>query len=167
MGHLSKLVQQEELSDTFGQYGEILSIDLIPPRGCAFVCMHRRQDAYRALTKLAGHKLQGKAITVIDSLKICQFFFLDLIFSFHKQLAWAPGKGVKAKEWKDFWEVDQGVSYVPWQRLSQMTDLEALEEGGSFDEETLPPWLRHHLNQVKTRVCFNPVISLLTCLDFL
>jgi hypothetical protein len=29
-----------------------------------------------------------------------------------------------------------------------MTDLEALEEGGSFDEETLPPWLRHHLNQV-------------------
>ncbi|XP_046462197.1 SR-related and CTD-associated factor 4-like isoform X2 [Daphnia pulex] len=125
VGHLSKLVQQEELSDTFGQYGEILSIDLIPPRGCAFVCMHRRQDAYRALTKLAGHKLQGKAIT----------------------LAWAPGKGVKAKEWKDFWEVDQGVSYVPWQRLSQMTDLEALEEGGSFDEETLPPWLRHHLNQ--------------------
>ncbi|EFX73222.1 hypothetical protein DAPPUDRAFT_14394, partial [Daphnia pulex] len=117
VGHLSKLVQQEELSDTFGQYGEILSIDLIPPRGCAFVCMHRRQDAYRALTKLAGHKLQGKAIT----------------------LAWAPGKGVKAKEWKDFWEVDQGVSYVPWQRLSQMTDLEALEEGGSFDEETLPP----------------------------
>jgi hypothetical protein len=71
VGHLSKLVQQEELSDTFGQYGEILSIDLIPPRGCAFVCMHRRQDAYRALTKLAGHKLQGKAITVIDSLKIC------------------------------------------------------------------------------------------------
>lgn len=30
-----------------------------------------------------------------------------------------------------------------------MTDLEALEEGGSFDEETLPPWLRHHLNQVR------------------
>jgi RNA recognition motif. (a.k.a. RRM, RBD, or RNP domain) len=66
VGHLSKLVQQEELSDTFGQYGEIVSIDLIPPRGCAFVCMHRRQDAYRALTKLAGHKLQGKAITVIS-----------------------------------------------------------------------------------------------------
>lgn len=64
VGHLSKLVQQEELSDTFGQYGEIVSIDLIPPRGCAFVCMHRRQDAFRALTKLAGHKLQGKAITV-------------------------------------------------------------------------------------------------------
>lgn len=60
------------------------------------------------------------------------------------QLAWAPGKGVKAKEWKDFWEVDQGVSYIPWAKFSQLTDLEALEEGGSFDEETLPPWMRHH-----------------------
>lgn len=74
VGHLSKLVQQEELSDTFGQYGEILSIDLIPPRGCAFVCMHRRQDAYRALTKLAGHKLQGKAITVIRLIFFYHFF---------------------------------------------------------------------------------------------
>ena len=30
---MSKLVQQEELSDTFGQYGDILSIDLIPQGG--------------------------------------------------------------------------------------------------------------------------------------
>ena len=63
-------------------------------------------------------------------------------------MAWAPGKGVKAKEWKDFWEVAQGVSYVPWNRLSQMTDLVALEEGGSFDEETLPPWMRQAMDQM-------------------
>ena len=47
VGHLSKLVQQDDLSDTFGTYGEIVSIDLITPRGCAFVCMNRRMDAYR------------------------------------------------------------------------------------------------------------------------
>ena len=47
VGHLSKLVQQDDLSDTFGTYGEIVSIDLIPPRGCAFVCMNRRMDANR------------------------------------------------------------------------------------------------------------------------
>lgn len=64
IGHLSKLVQQEELSDTFGEFGDIVSIDLIPPRGCAFICMNRRQDAYRALQDLKHHKLQGKAITV-------------------------------------------------------------------------------------------------------
>lgn len=64
VGHLSKLVHQEELSDNFGEYGDIVSIDLIPPRGCAFICMNRRQDAYRALSKLKNYKLQGKAITV-------------------------------------------------------------------------------------------------------
>jgi hypothetical protein len=62
VGHLSKLVQEDDLSDNFGTYGEvsslpvpslsfiscqIVSIDLITPRGCAFVCMNRRMDAYR------------------------------------------------------------------------------------------------------------------------
>ena len=52
------------MSDTFSPYGEIVSIDLIPPRGCAYICMSRRQDAYKALTKLSGYKLQGKVIQV-------------------------------------------------------------------------------------------------------
>lgn len=118
VGHLSKLVHQEELSDTFGELGDIVSIDLISPRGCAFICMNRRQDAYRALTKLKNHKMQGKAIT----------------------LAWAPGKGVKGKEWKDYWEVELGVSYIPWNKLNNVSehDLELLEEGGMIDEDTLP-----------------------------
>lgn len=64
IGHLSKLVQQEELSDTFGEFGDIVSINLIPPRGCAFICMNRRQDASKALQQLKHFKLQGKAITV-------------------------------------------------------------------------------------------------------
>lgn len=64
VGHLSKLVHQEELSDTFGKFGEIVSIDLILPRGCAFVVMDRRQDAAKCLNKLKNHELQGKAITV-------------------------------------------------------------------------------------------------------
>lgn len=64
VGHLSKLVSQEELSDTFGVYGDVVSIDLIASRGCAFVVMNRRQDACRALDRLKNTKLQGKAITV-------------------------------------------------------------------------------------------------------
>ena len=70
------------------------------------------------------------------------------------QLAWAPGKGVKAKEWKDYWEVDQGVSYIPWSKLSSMTDWEALEEGGSFDEETLPSWVRNSAMVLGTFIAF-------------
>ena len=64
VGHLSKLVADEDLSDLFGEYGAVESINLIPPRGCAFVHMNRRMDAYKALKELHKHKLHGKPITV-------------------------------------------------------------------------------------------------------
>ena len=65
VGHLSKLVADEDLSDLFGEFGVVECINLIPPRGCAFVNMNRRQDAYKALKDLHKHKLQGKQITVV------------------------------------------------------------------------------------------------------
>lgn len=74
------MVHQEELSDTFGEFGDIVSIDLISPRGCAFICMNRRQDAYRALTKLKNHKMQGKAITV----SLIVFTHINVILIFIK-----------------------------------------------------------------------------------
>lgn len=86
VGHLSKLVQQEELSDTFGKYGDIVSIDLIPPRGCAFIVMNRRQDAHKSMQSLKNHKMHGRTITI----------------------SWATGKGVKSKEWKDYWDIELG-----------------------------------------------------------
>lgn len=125
VGHLSKLVQQEELSDTFGKFGDIVSIDMIVPRGCAFIAMNRRQDAYRAMSDLKHHKMHGRVITI----------------------SWATGKGVKSKEWKDYWEVDLGVSYIPWGKLMSSTDFEALEEGGMFDEDSMPDWLKAHVEQ--------------------
>ena len=48
----------------FGEFGEILSINTIPPRGCAFICMNRRMDAYKALKQLHKTKLHGKQMTV-------------------------------------------------------------------------------------------------------
>jgi len=120
VGHLSKLVQEDDLSDNFGTYGEIVSIDLIPPRGCAFVCMNRRMDANRALKNLNKFKLQGKPIT----------------------LAWAPGKGMKDKQWKDYWDLDLGCSYIPIEKLDPQVNMMELEEGGMFDEETMPDWMR-------------------------
>ncbi|CAK1555286.1 unnamed protein product [Leptosia nina] len=124
VGHLSKLATQEELSDLFGGFGGLVSVDLVPPRGCAFVVMERRRDAARAKQKLDRHKLHTKEITV----------------------AWAAGKGVKGREWKDYWEAELGVAYLPWTALHARwvlgaLSLDALEEGGAVDEETLPPWL--------------------------
>lgn len=128
MGHLSKLVYQEELSDTFGAYGDIVSIDLIVPRGCAFIVMHRRQDAHKAMQNLKNHKLQGRAITI----------------------SWAAGKGVKSKEWKDFWDLELGVTYIPWTKLDGDTDFDALEEGGMFDEDSMPGWVKDKINHMKS-----------------
>nr|CAD7198314.1 unnamed protein product [Timema douglasi] len=69
------------------------------------------------------------------------------------QLAWAPGKGVKGKEWKDYWEVELGVSYIPWDKMSQEPDLlDILEEGGMIDEETVPGYLRFHPTEIRTSV---------------
>ncbi|XP_017040891.1 SR-related and CTD-associated factor 4 isoform X2 [Drosophila ficusphila] len=127
VGHLSKLVYQEELSDTFGEYGDIVSIDQIVPRGCAFIVMNRRQDAHKAMQALKNHKLQGRAITI----------------------SWAAGKGVKSKEWKDFWDLELGVTYIPWSKLGPDTDFDALEEGGMFDEDTMPIQMKQKINQAK------------------
>ena len=58
------MIAEDDLSDMFGEYGEILSINTIPPRGCAFICMNRRMDAYKALKQLHKTKLHGKQMTV-------------------------------------------------------------------------------------------------------
>ncbi|XP_065370350.1 SR-related and CTD-associated factor 4 isoform X2 [Calliphora vicina] len=128
VGHLSKLVYQEELSDTFGEYGDIVSIDQIVPRGCAFIVMNRRQDAHKAMQALKNYKLQGRAITI----------------------SWAAGKGIKSKEWKDFWDLELGVTYIPWSKLDEGTDLDALEEGGMFDEDSMPGWMKEKINKLKS-----------------
>jgi RNA recognition motif-containing protein len=125
VGHLSKLVQQEELSDTFGKYGDIVSIDMIPPRGCAYIVMNRRQDAFKAMQSLKNHKMQNRAITI----------------------SWAAGKGVKSKEWKDYFDQSLGCTYVPNGKLTHATDFVALEEGGMYDEDSMPAWVKEKIKQ--------------------
>jgi RNA-binding protein 16 len=133
VGHLSKLVQQEELSDTFGKYGDIVSIDMIPPRGCAYIVMNRRQDAYKAMQALKNHKMQNRAITI----------------------SWAAGKGVKSKEWKDYFDQTLGVTMVPHKKLTHLTNFESLEEGGMFDEDTMPAWVKEKLKQPQNQPSAN------------
>ncbi|GBM91574.1 hypothetical protein AVEN_209403-1 [Araneus ventricosus] len=54
-------------------------------------------------------------------------------------MVWAQGKGVKGKEYKDYWQINAGVSLIPYEKIH--SDLEALEfqeEGGFIHEESLP-----------------------------
>ena len=49
---------------------------------------------------------------------------------------------MKDKQWKDLWDVDLGVSYIPINRLDPQTDMAMLEDGGMFDEDTMPDWMK-------------------------
>lgn len=102
--------------------------------------MHRRQDAYKAIDGLNGHKLHGRVISI----------------------SWAAGKGVKSKEWKDYFDLELGVSYIPWDKLDENTDFEQLEDGGMFDEDTMPQWLKDKLknqSQKKDSTEANPAVA--------
>lgn len=41
---------------------------------------------------------------------------------------------------KDMWNVELGVTYVPWDKLP--TDLSLLVDGGMIDEDTIPDHLK-------------------------
>ena len=64
----------------------------------------------------------------------------------YTQLAWAPGVGVKGKDFQDYWEADLGVTYIPWNLLNTETDLTKLEEGGRIDDESAPEWVKGALS---------------------
>ncbi|NXJ98068.1 SCAF8 protein, partial [Corythaixoides concolor] len=115
VGQVDKKATQQDLTNLFEEFGQIESINMIPPRGCAYICMVHRQDAYRALQKLTSgaYKIGSKII----------------------KIAWALNKGVKT-EYKQFWDVDLGVSYIPWEKV-KLDDLEGFAEGGMIDQETV------------------------------
>ncbi|XP_039767070.1 SR-related and CTD-associated factor 8 isoform X1 [Ornithorhynchus anatinus] len=115
VGQVDKKATQQDLTNLFEEFGQIESINMIPPRGCAYVCMVHRQDAYRALQKLSSgsYKIGSKVI----------------------KIAWALNKGVKT-EYKQFWDVDLGVTYIPWEKV-KLDDLEGFAEGGMIDQETV------------------------------
>ncbi|XP_056323556.1 SR-related and CTD-associated factor 4 isoform X1 [Danio aesculapii] len=126
VGQLDKRTQQQDVASILEEFGQIDSINMIPPRGCAYIVMIHRQDAYRALQKLSRgpYKVNQKAI----------------------KIAWALNKGIKA-EFKQYWDVELGVSYVPWSKV-KMEDLDVFREGGMLDSDTLAPeWRNSQIEQ--------------------
>ncbi|MEE6475356.1 hypothetical protein FKM82_010724 [Ascaphus truei] len=115
VGQVDKKATPQDLTNVFEEFGQIESINMIPPRGCAYVCMVHRQDAFRALQKLSAGscKIGSKII----------------------KIAWALNKGVKT-EYKQFWDVDLGVTYIPWEKV-KLDDLNDFAEGGMIDQETV------------------------------
>ena len=119
---------------------QIVSIDLIPPRGCAFVCMNRRMDANRFVVLLLSRIVFTsfiqfmKPFIFVDQWTLMIYIFRALKnlhkFRLHgKQitLAWAPGKGMKDKMWKDYWDLDLGCSYIPLDKVTSQVSLKLLK----------------------------------------
>ncbi|NWW30924.1 SFR15 protein, partial [Agelaius phoeniceus] len=53
------------------------------------------------------------------------------------KIAWALNKGIKP-DYKQYWDVELGVTYIPWDKVKP-EDLESFCEGGMLDNETLSP----------------------------
>uniref|UniRef100_A0A8B9EV36 SR-related CTD associated factor 4 n=1 Tax=Amazona collaria TaxID=241587 RepID=A0A8B9EV36_9PSIT len=67
VGQLDKRTTQQDVGSLLEEFGPIESINMIPPRGCAYIVMVHRQDAYRALQKLSrgNFKVNQKSIKVL------------------------------------------------------------------------------------------------------
>ncbi|KAI1897379.1 hypothetical protein AGOR_G00082700, partial [Albula goreensis] len=115
VGQVDKKATQQDLTNLFEEFGQVESINMIPPRGCAYICMVHRQDAHHAHQKLStsSYKIGSKVL----------------------KIAWALNKGVK-QEYKQLWDVDLGVTYIPWEKV-KLDDLDNFAEGGIIDQETV------------------------------
>ncbi|XP_026137460.1 SR-related and CTD-associated factor 4b [Carassius auratus] len=117
IGQLDKKTQQQDIMSLMEEFGQIESINMIPPRGCAYIVMVHRQDAYTALNKLSRGVVKVNQKTI--------------------KIAWALNKGIKT-DLKKFWDVERGVTYIPWDKV-KADDIRSLQEGGLLDVETLKP----------------------------
>lgn len=117
VGQLDKKTQQTDIMLLLEEFGQIESVNMIPPRGCAYIVMVHRQDANNALNKLSR-----------GSFKVNQKHF---------KIAWALNKGIKSAH-KKFWDVERGVTYVPWNKV-KVEELDSYREGGMIDPESVNP----------------------------
>ncbi|XP_072546891.1 SR-related and CTD-associated factor 4-like [Salminus brasiliensis] len=117
IGQLDKKTQQQDITSLMEEFGQIESVNMIPPRGCAYIVMVHRQDAHTALSKLS----RGSARINHKPFKV----------------AWALNKGVNSR-FKKYWDVELGVTYIPWSKL-KTAEIPALREGGTLDQDTFKP----------------------------
>ncbi len=132
LGHLTKSISEEyvieKLNELLPNSSRIISeVNLIPPRGCAYVEFADRALAAQCLNKMKqGYRMDGNSIKV----------------------AWATNKGINDdKKMKKYWNVEVGCTYIPWIELMtsnsgsntlEPIDLVKLTEGGLIDEDSIP-----------------------------
>lgn len=74
-----------------------------------------------------------------------------------EQIAWALNKGIKA-DYKQYWDVELGVTYVPWDKVKP-EELESFCEGGILDSDTLNPGNAVPAGVASLNMCAGPATS--------
>lgn len=59
-------------------------------------------------------------------------------------------KGIKA-DYKQYWDVELGVTYIPWSKVRE-DQLEELKEGGMLDVDTLSPGKKNKKGEKKEKM---------------
>ncbi len=78
VGNLSFNVTEEELRKEFTAFGEVTSVTIMDdkyigsgqPRGYGFVEMTSKSEGTTAISNLAGKKLRGRVISVVEALPL-------------------------------------------------------------------------------------------------
>nr|CAB3266013.1 splicing factor, arginine/serine-rich 15 [Phallusia mammillata] len=113
IGNISSKVMQHELQALVEEHGKVESINMIPPRGCAYICMKERAEASKALYKIRHVRLAGKSL----------------------KCDWAPSKEMP-EEQKATWVKEHGVNYVPVS--PDPNQLRQLTTWGFLDPDSVP-----------------------------
>merc|ERR1739838_661713 len=113
VGNIPTKVNQTDLEQTVSKFGEFESINMIPPRGCAFIVMKTRHEANYAVRKMKHMRLGGKSL----------------------KCDWAPSKEMPDDQ-KKSWVKEHGVNYVP--APAHIEQFKYLSSWGLVDEESVP-----------------------------
>ena len=75
------------------------------------------------------------------------------------QVAWAPGRAVKESIFKQFWDEDRGVTFVPWDRMKGKS-LKDLSYGSVVDPDSVPPGMALEGKYLSTGFTSNIVVDI-------
>ncbi|CAK9295779.1 unnamed protein product [Gordionus sp. m RMFG-2023] len=118
IGRVPKNCNEQDLRKAMNDYSITPeTINMVPPRGCAYVCFKTRSDANRILDKMKDrYKLFGKTL----------------------QMDWSPFVGLKDNaNYKLYWNISLGVYYIPYDKIDINT-CEKFNEGGLVDWDSVP-----------------------------
>ena len=68
---------------------------------------------------------------------------------------------MKGAAFKNYWDTDLGISFIPWEKIKSQEELDSVVEGGWIDPATCPPGMKPS-TQTKGECCRGGFIKILS-----